>query len=118
MMESPLFLLAWVAVIAVQAAVHFFIFGARRRCRDRDDLRLLTTDVPKDDASKLLSQSSSDCAPRMIEHNFDEDEDDEEAEDTSFDGDEPKLFFDLLDQTGSEMVKVSFSREHASSSQK
>lgn len=116
MIEASLSFLAWIGVIFIQAAVHVSIFGSRRKV-ELDGTGTTTSGGPSENDDDvrcpkhhtIRTDGGSDCVPpHMTEHPSEDELDDEEE--MSFDGDEPKLFFDLLGQTGSEMVKVSDQR--------
>lgn len=109
MIEATLSYLAWFSVVLFQAIVHFWILDSRKRADEQGSLHTENaahtfneTNAckvhPPEDETPLNEQ-----IPRMVPHTpVSEDED----EDESFDGDEPKVFFELLEQTGSEMMKV------------
>jgi hypothetical protein len=101
MVESTILLYAWMGVILIQAVVHYFILGARRRGDDEVDVSLLNE--KKKEQVVSISVADDDPMPRMTPHVAGDDEDEEE----SLDGDEPRVFFELLKQTGSEMMRVS-----------
>lgn len=109
MIEATLSYLAWFSVVLFQAIVHFWILDSRKRVEEEDS--------PQAEAALVASNASNsnkidhpndearrdDQIPHMVPHTpVSEDEE----EDESFDGDEPKVFFELLEQTGSEMMKV------------
>lgn len=108
---------AWIVVVLIQAFVHFWILKGSRR-RDGIDLGTFTSSLDKMDAHvaddrKVFNLRThkvvepDDQVPPMVPHvQLSEDEYEEEPEQESFDGDEPLLFFELLDKTGSEMIKV------------
>lgn len=106
MIEATLSYLAWFSVVLFQAIVHFWILDSRKRTDD-DCVPLTAVDndtyESKSDPQQLERKTEDDPIPRMVPHTpLSEDEE----EDESFDGDEPKVFFELLEQTGSEMMKV------------
>jgi hypothetical protein len=116
MFETTIMWVAWIGVVIVQAVVHFWILDSRKRLDD-DEVPSPThpvNEVNNNDNAEISSKSNQheekasdfDQVPRMVPHiPGAEDEDDDEQE--SFDGDEPQVFFELLEQTGSEMIKVS-----------
>jgi hypothetical protein len=107
--------IAWIIVVCIQAIVHFWIFKGSRR---RDDIELVNPskyetngNIDADEETRSRRRCglgrSDDCVPPMVLHaQVSEDEKEEEPEQETFDGDEPQLFFELLDLTGSEMMKV------------
>ena len=111
--------LAWIVVVLIQAFVHFWILKGSKR---RDEAGLSKSSLDKMDASvaddkrvlKLRKHKlvePDDQVPPMVPHvQVSEDEYEEEPEQESFDGDEPLLFFELLDKTGSEMIEVCWFR--------
>jgi hypothetical protein len=115
MLNASISYLAWIIVVLIQAIVHFWIFKGSRR---RDDIDLDNPSQEKTYAcyagdEEMLKQRRhnlgilEDCVPPMVPHaQISEDEYEEEPEQETFDGDEPQLFFELLDKTGSEMMKV------------
>jgi hypothetical protein len=116
MLHASISSLAWIIVVLIQAIVHFWICKGSRR---RDDIDRANpwnekTNACIDDEETLKrrrsgSGKSDDCVPPMVPHaQISEDEYEEEPEQETFDGDEPKLFFELLDKTGSEMMEVRF----------
>ena len=40
MLDIPISIIAWIAVVLVQALVHYFVFGARRERINQDDAKL------------------------------------------------------------------------------
>jgi hypothetical protein len=117
MIETTISYLAWIVVVLVQAIVHIWIFGSRHRGDHPDALsakEVKRTDHI-DNTTHILEHQRQDGAPcdqplpQIIIPNMQvsEDEDEEEHEQESFDGDEPLIFFELLEKTGSELMKVS-----------
>lgn len=107
MFEGTISYLAWMGVVLIQAVVHYSILGARsRRGAEEADVTVRMDEEKEQSSAKPLA--ADDQVPRMMPHvTPSEDEDEEE----SFDGDEPQMFFELLEQTGSEMMKVSKRRK-------
>ena len=133
-MEMTLSLFAWLGVIVIQVMVHVYIRTKREKPyakdappleasplvleslaqldEDSQDLpRCATTmddDAQKDDNMSTAKTESIQSMDSMDEcdlsqqdlHCFDI------SDDLSIDGDEPRMFFVLLSQTGSEMMKV------------
>ena len=110
MMEFSLSAFAWMGYIMFQAMLHYTL-----RCRKR-----LEDDEPALDASPLVlelarNETGGGVASRDIEARFEDDDDeercaflhDEDANECTLDGDEPPVFFELLSQTGCEMMRVS-----------
>ena len=110
MIELPLSVVAWISVVLVQAIVHFVLLGGRREITNEspvDDTALeeclsLATNETTDDADSsftlkdcgyqgtvLPSDPSSPLLGKPVMHP------------------EPEQFFELLDQTGTELFKVS-----------
>jgi hypothetical protein len=106
MVESTISLLAWMVVILIQAIIHYFILGARRRGDDGEVPVLKEVEEQNQSVSK--QEATDEPIPRMMPHAISEDEDEEE----SFDGDEPQMFFELLEQTGCEMIRSCTSLEN------
>jgi hypothetical protein len=137
MFEVTFSIFAWLGVVLVQAMVHFSL-GARKRQEEleSDPLEgaLLVEEHPifpngtrpvlvkEPSESSLLSSSLSthddevyhvqelQCKEKQVifttrSHSYEGDDEEE-----SLDGDEPQLFFQLLSQTGSEMMNVSTGR--------
>lgn len=99
MIELTLSVLAWVGVVLVQAIIHYSVIGARRRIEDDDGLLL-------SDAEEEQSELKGGGLPQTVnEATVDAHKTNENEE--AFDGDEPQMFFQLLEQTGSEMMNVS-----------
>lgn len=108
MMEFSLSAFAWMGYIMFQAMLHYTL-----RCRKR-----LEDDEPALDASPLVlelarNETGGGVASRDIEARFEDDDDeercaflhDEDANECTLDGDEPPVFFELLSQTGCEMMR-------------
>ena len=110
MIELPLSVVAWISVVLVQAIVHFVLLGGRREITNESPvedtaleecLSLATTETTDDADSSftlkdcgyqgtvLASDPSSPFLSKPIIHP------------------EPEQFFELLDQTGTELFKVS-----------
>ena len=116
MLHASISYFAWIVVVLIQAVVHFWIFKGSRR---RDDIELDNSCQNKTNANLADDEDSlkrrrhdmrilDDHVPPMVPHaQISEDEYEDEPEQEIFDGDEPQLFFELLDKTGSEMMKVS-----------
>jgi hypothetical protein len=115
MFETTISYLAWIVVVLVQAIVHLWIFGTpRNRVDDTLSVTAVKRDDPNDNDMFTLEHQRQDSAPcdqsvpQTIPHmQISEDEFEEEPEQESFDGDEPLIFFELLEKTGSELMKVS-----------
>jgi hypothetical protein len=130
MFEVTLSIFAWVGVVLVQAMVHFSL-GARKRLEELEshplENALLVEEHPifPDESRPVLVEEPSEssfcnqddevyhtkqelqCEGEQVilttrPHFYEGDEEEE-----SLDGDEPQLFFQLLSQTGSEMINVS-----------
>ena len=112
-MEITLSSFAWLGVVLIQALVHYTL-TLRRKYLDEED-------GPAMDASPLVlertqgklnteaSVSSEGVETAASSSHSVEDLDGDEVEDVdSLDGDEPEYFFELLSQTGSEMMSVRF----------
>jgi hypothetical protein len=100
--------LAWIIVVLIQAFAHFWILKGSRR---KDEVWLGTSSLDKVDANvaddtKVIVESDEQVPPMVPHVHVSEDDFEEEIEQESFDGDEPLLFYELLDKTGSEMIKV------------
>ena len=115
MLHTTIAYLAWIFVVLIQAIVHFWIFQGSKRTDDDnkknqslDTMKKCSEDGQMD--SKLHPEnldSTIDLVPPMVPHvQISEDEYDEEPDQETFDGDEPLIFFELLDKTGAEMIKV------------
>jgi hypothetical protein len=109
MIEATLSYLAWFSVVLFQAVVHFWILDSRKRVDEQGSpqTEVGALGFNETNASKINPREEeaplNEQIPRMVPHTpVSEDED----EDESFDGDEPQVFFELLEQTGSEMMKV------------
>jgi hypothetical protein len=111
MIELPLSVVAWICVVLVQAIVHFVLIGGRREIANESPvedttaleecLSLATNDTTDDADSSftlkdcgyqgtvLPSDPSSPLLGKPVIHP------------------EPEQFFELLDQTGTELFKVS-----------
>jgi hypothetical protein len=107
MIEATPSYLAWFSVVLFQAILHFWILDSRKRMEE--EVSTQSAVVESNEANEIkndppeIETSVDDEIPHMVPHTpVSEDED----EDESFDGDEPKVFFELLEQTGSEMMKV------------
>lgn len=88
MLETGVTILAWMGVFLIQALLHYKLRnGARKHS------------LTEESCTVKLSEVSSDKVKQQITA-----EDEERSE--SLDGDEPLLFFELLSQTGSEMMHV------------
>ena len=123
MLHASISNIAWIVVVLIQAIVHIWIFSGSRH---RDDSDLGNPSQEKGSACLAVDEvnlklrrhnleASDDHVPPMVQHaQISEDEYEEETEQETFDGDEPKLFFELLDKTGSEMMKVRYLRYFAS----
>lgn len=115
MFHTTIAYLAWIFVVLIQAIVHFWIFQGSKRIDDvnKKNQSLDTMNARIDDGqidAKLHADnldSTDDLVPPMVPHvQISEDEYDEEPDQETFDGDEPLIFFELLDKTGAEMIKV------------
>lgn len=106
-MEITLSSFAWIGVVLLNAFVHYSLKYRKKRADD---------DVPALDASPLVLErnlksanvsivSDGAVTAETVGQSFDE-------EDDSLDGDEPEIFFELLAQTGSEMMSVSCTFGH------
>lgn len=89
MLEVAAPILAWLSVVLLQALVHFSLGAKKRESLQESD---------RDQGHNL--------SPDLVIHTSDDDEED------SLDGDEPDVFFELLSQTGSEMMSVSWADVH------
>jgi hypothetical protein len=112
MIELPLSVVAWISVVLVQALLHYVVLGARRgrsvggKYEDEaveECLSLATADTTDDtDASFTLSESG--YQGNVIP---------EDPSTPILMGEkaiivpDPEEFFELLDQTGTELLKVS-----------
>jgi hypothetical protein len=112
MFEVTSSILAWVAVVMLQALLRFSL-GVRTRCINnstpsRASEREYVWIEDRSESSFESSSSSFDSHeeelesfnPRSSSYYHDEEEE------SSLDGDEPEMFFELLLQTGSEMMNV------------
>jgi len=120
MIEVILSVVACMVVLLLQALVHYAIKTRPRRTMEaglmeegdkraalvgQQNGKLGDGTGPYSDKPNL---HCDDVIPRMMAHNSCSSFDWESAEESesSFDGDEPDIFFQLLKQTGSEMVQV------------
>lgn len=111
MLEASISYLAWFGVYLIQAMVHYFIFGTRRRADEEGRVPEINGVPLKDENEQIapaLEMVHESRTSRMIPHATSSEDEDEEDE--SFDGDEPQIFFELLKQTGSEMMRVRCTR--------
>ena len=96
-------------VVLIQFILHYSISGARRRVDEEEVKAPVLEEVEEQRRLSELpeeTEASDESIPSILLHAISEEEDDDEEE--SFDGDEPQMFFELLEQTGSEMMmKVS-----------
>jgi hypothetical protein len=112
MIELPLSVVAWISVVLVQAIVHFVVLGSRRgrpvggkyeEHAVEECLSLATADTT-DDADGSFTLSESGYQGSVIP---------EDPSTPILMGEkdiivpEPEMFFELLDQTGTELLKVS-----------
>jgi hypothetical protein len=143
MLELPLSIFVWLAVIFFQALVHYRFVGLRRRVISKYDTENPPPSVQLDgrqqrssskEASNVEAKETSSKeteSPSRTGHEecqqatstppplnaapmvppphalSSDDERNKEEQEGSLDGDEPELFFRLLEQTGSEMTNVS-----------
>lgn len=106
MFESTISVLAWMSVILFQAVVHYHISGAHRRRGEEEAVVPALNEENEMKQSFSSTEIADDPMPHMMPYAVGEEED----EDESLDGDEPRMFFELLEQTGSEMMRVSGKR--------
>jgi hypothetical protein len=134
-MEMTLSIFAWLGVILLQAMVHFYIKARKRLSRVEEPPPLEASPLVLESLAQLHADHSSRiCNCAVADDSFQKDDNlsvaktesiqsidslDEydsnlhdalcwdDSDDLSIDGDEPQMFFVLLSQTGSEMMKVS-----------
>ena len=113
MIELPLSVMAWISVVLVQAIVHYVVLGSRRgrsvggKYEDQgviEECMSLATVDTADDADASFTLSESGFQGSIIP---------EDPSTPVLMGEkavvvpDPEQFFELLDQTGTELLKVS-----------
>ena len=140
-MEMTLSLFAWLGVIIIQVMVHVYIRATRRKPYAKDAPPLEASPIVLESLAQL-DEVHHDCAKCSIVEDYAQKDDNlstaktesihsidsidecdlsqhevhcfDGSDDLSFDGDEPRMFFVLLSQTGSEMMKVCRFQVHKS----
>lgn len=95
-MEATLSIFAWMGVVIIQAIVHYSLV-ARKRQHEKEEAPLDIALLDEEEDGLSPRGSYGDSAPLEVLA----------VQRDSLDGDEPQIFFQLLTQTGSEMLHVS-----------
>jgi hypothetical protein len=103
MIESVAFsVYSWITVVLFQALVHYWLAGRRYIAEGQ---RILISDSDSKDGKERSEGSARAANEQEVLQSLSARE--EHSAVSSFDGDEPEIFFELLSQTGSEMARVS-----------
>ena len=114
MTEVPLSIVAWISVVLIQAVIHYFVLGTRRKNRmvsDAEDM-LLEESLSLTDGTEYTSDDSISYQGSLFSGNDNTDSRESMVGEKVFVDDHgPQEFLDLLSQTGSEILKVRKKKE-------
>ena len=112
MTEVPLSIVAWISVVLIQAVIHYFVLGMRRKNKmvsDAEDM-LMEESLSLTDGTEYTSDDSISYQGSLVSGNDTSNSDARErmvGEKVFVNDHDPQEFLDLLSQTGSEILKVS-----------